>query len=74
MLEDIASAITEYEKQSTAKQCEAVIHHLDNTVRYARQLQARAHGILERRIQEERVQALQVRGVNFPPAQQIGAK
>lgn len=74
MLEDIAAAISQYEKESTAAQCEAVIHHLDTTVRYARELMGRAHAILEARIAEERAQQLRQRPADFPPNQTIGGK
>ena len=74
MLEDIAETLTLYEKESTAAQCEAVIHHLDNSVRYARELMERAHAILERRITEERQIAISNREPNFPTAQKIGVQ
>jgi hypothetical protein len=72
MLEDVVEAITEYEKRSTAGQCEALIYHLDNTVRYARELMARTHAILEIRIKEERQIAISKRSPEFPKRQTIG--
>jgi hypothetical protein len=73
MLEDVVEAITEYEKRSTAGQCEALIYHLDNTVRYARELMTRAHAILEVRIKEERQIETSKRSPDFPKSQTIGA-
>jgi hypothetical protein len=73
VLEDIEATIAQYEKQSTAQQCEAVIFHLDNVVRHARRLAGRAHALLEQRIGEERQAELEQRPAGFPTAQKIGA-
>jgi hypothetical protein len=73
MFEDLEAVVAGCEKHSTVAQCEAVIHHLDNTVRYARELMTRAHAILEVRIKEERQIETSKRSPDFPKSQRIGA-
>jgi hypothetical protein len=72
MFEDLEAVVVGCEKQSTVAQCEAVIHHHPHTVHYARELMARAHAILEVRIQEERQIEISKRAPDFPNPQQIG--